>query len=52
MSNNPNIQAHLLDEILYSFRSGNDFTYHYTMNKANNKITKLRTILQRESQNS
>jgi hypothetical protein len=25
---------------------------HQTMNKGNNKITKLRTILQRESQNS
>ena len=29
-----------------------DFSYILTINKGNNKITKVRTILQRESQNS
>ena len=29
-----------------------DKTLHRTLNKGNNKITELRTILQRESQNS
>ena len=46
------VDHHWLEEILCFVDIGGIVDHHWLENKGNNKITELRTILQRESQNS